>query len=111
MILKNQYRPRSRINKSLNISFYIVYGMSGKKKSLGNRPRLGPKELKVLAFLELNGGSAWREDVFNKFSWASKYEGILARRLYRMQEKGLILISEELNPATGKRKKKIYLVK
>ena len=110
-MLKNRDRPRSRINKSLNISFYIVYGMSNQKSREKNRPRLGPKELKILAFLELNGGSAWREDVFNKFSWTSKYEGILQRRLYRMQEKGLILIREELNPATGKRKKKIYLVK
>jgi len=110
-MLKNHDRPRSRINKALNISFYIVYGMSTQKNSLTKRPRVGPKELKILAYLELCGGSAWREDVFNKFSWASKYEGILARRLYRMQEKGLILIREELNPATGKRKKKIYLVK
>ena len=111
MILKNHDRPRSRINKSLNISFYIVYGMSDQKKSLGNRPRLGPKELKVLAFLELNNGQAWQQDLIDKFAWASRYEGIFMRRLYRLQQKGLILIRIEKNPETGRMKKKVYLVK
>jgi len=111
MMLKNRDRPRSRINKSLNISFYIVYGMSNQKNSLNKRPRVGPKELKVLAYLELVGGEAWQQDLLNKFAWASKYEGIFMRRLYRLQQKGLIVIGVEINPDTGRMKKKVYLVK
>jgi len=111
MMLKNRDRLRSRINKSLNISFYIVYGMSNQKSREKNRPRLGPKELKVLAFLELAGGEAWQQDVIDKFAWASKYEGILSKRLRRLQEKGFIIIRVEKNPETGRQKKKVYLVK
>ena len=111
MILKNHDRPRSRINKSLNISFYIVYGMSTQKNSLNKRPRLGPKELKILAYLEMRGGEAWQQDVIDKFAWASKYEGILSKRLRRLQEKGFIIIRVEKNPETGRQKKKVYLVK
>ena len=110
-MLKNRDRPRSRINKSLNISFYIVYGMSSQEGKLGKRPRLGPKELKVLAFLELNNGSAWKEDVMNRFAWAANYEGILNRRLRRLQEKGFIIIKVEKNPESGRLKQKVYLVK
>jgi DNA-binding PadR family transcriptional regulator len=76
-----------------------------------NKVRLGPKELKILAYLELHGGSVWKEDIMNKFSWASKYEGVLARRLYRLQQKGLIIIKVEKNPDTGRQKQKVYLVK
>ena len=111
MILKNHDRPRSRINKSLNISFYIVYGMSTQKNKEKNKARLGPKELKVLAYLALHGGQAWQQDVIDKFAWASKYEGILSKRLRRLQEKGFIIIRVEKNPETGRQKKKVYLVK
>jgi uncharacterized membrane protein len=85
--------------------------MSGEKSSLSKRPRLGPKELKVLAYLELVGGQAWQQDLINKFAWAAKYEGVFMRRLYRLQQKGLILIRIEKNPETGRMKKKVYLVK
>jgi len=85
--------------------------MSNQKNSLNKRPRVGPKELKVLAYLELVGGEAWQQDLLNKFAWASKYEGIFMRRLYRLQQKGLIVIGQEINPETGRMKKKVYLVK
>jgi len=85
--------------------------MSNQKSREKNRPRLGPKELKVLAFLELAGGEAWKSDLISRFAWASKYEGVFARRLYRLQQKGYIIIGEEINPATGRRKQKVYLVK
>ena len=111
MMLKNRDRPRSRINKSLNISFYIVYSMSTQKNSLSKRPRLGPKEVKVLAFLELNGGNMWEEDLYNKFVHAGKYQRIFYGRLYGLQRKGFIIIRQEPNPETGRMKKKVYLVK
>jgi len=85
--------------------------MSDKEKRLIGRPRLGPQEVRVLAFLEMRGGEAWKSDLVAKFAWASKYEGIFARRLYRLQEKGLIAIKEEINPETGRKKQKVYLVK
>jgi len=88
-----------------------VYGMNNQKKSLAKRPRLGKKELKILAYLELVGGEAWQQDLLNKFAWASKYEGIFMRRLYRLQQKGYIVIGVEINPDTGRQKKKVYLVK
>jgi len=110
-MLKNYDGPWSRINKSLNTSFYIVYSMSDKKNSLIKRPRLGPKEVKILAFLEFSGGSVWEEDLYNRFVRAAKYQRIFYGRLYGLQRKGFIIIRQETNPATGRLKKKVYLVK
>ena len=73
--------------------------------------RLGPKELELLAYLEAQGGQAWKEEIMAKFSWAAKYQNILLRRLYRLQEKGLIKIGVEINPETGRQKQKVYLIK
>ena len=72
---------------------------------------MGPKELEVLAFLEAQGGQAWQQDLINKFAWASKYQNVFLRRLYRLQEKGYIVVGVQVNPDTGRQKKKVYLVK
>jgi len=85
--------------------------MSTQKNSLAGRPRLGPKEVRVLAFLELAGGSAWKGDVIDKFAWANRYRSVMNRRLYRLQQKGFIFIKTEVNPKTGQEKQKVYLVK
>jgi len=107
MMLKNHDRPRSRINKSLNISFYIVYGMSTQK----NKTRLGPRQVEILTYLQENGGQAWESDLLARFVYAGKYQRIFLGRLYGLQEKGLISIRVEINPDTGRQKKKVYLVK
>jgi len=103
------------IAKTLNISFYIVYssdrGMSNQEKSLGSRPQLGPRQKEVLAYLQQNGGSMWSEELYNRFVHTVKYQRIFYGRLYGLERKGLIQIREEVNPKTGRQKKKVYLVK
>jgi len=71
--------------------------------------RLGKKEKAILEYLQKLGGNVWQQDLLDEFSWASKYNNILLRRLYKLQEKGLILIRQEINPETGRQKKRIYL--
>ena len=78
-------------------------------QSQNQKIRLGKKEKAILEFLKQHGGSVWKEDIIKEFSWASRYYRFLARRLYRMQQKGLIEIRLEQNPATGKLKQKVYL--
>ena len=73
--------------------------------------RLGPKELELLAYLEAQGGQAWKEEIMAKFSWAAKYQNVLLRRLYRLEQKGLVRIGVEINPETGRQKQKVYLIK
>ena len=73
--------------------------------------RLGPKEKEVLAYLRESGGQAWQQDLLDKFAWASKYQNVFLRRLYRLQEKGYITVGVQINPDTGRMKKKVYLVK
>ena len=85
--------------------------MSSQIGKLDRRPKLGPKELEVLAYLRESGGQAWKSDLMAKFSWAAKYQNVLLRRLYRLQEKGLISFRVEINPETGREKIKVYLVK
>ena len=73
--------------------------------------RLGPKEVEILAYLEEKGGQAWKEEIMAKFSWAAKYQNVLLRRLYRLEQKGLVRIGVEINPETGRQKQKVYLIK
>ena len=85
--------------------------MSNQEGKLVQRPKLGPKEKEVLAYLQQNGGGMWEEDLHNKFVRAVKYQRIFYGRLYGLERKGLIQIREEVNPKTGRQKKKVYLVK
>ena len=71
--------------------------------------RLGKKEKEVIEFLKQHGGSAWKEEIIKQFIYASKYTRYFIKKLYRLQEKGLIEIRLEQNPATGKLKQKVYL--
>jgi len=73
--------------------------------------RIGPKEKKILDFLAQHPEGIWRDELIRKFSWANKYDAIMVKRLYNMQKKGLIIIREELNPQSGRYKKRVYLAK
>jgi len=89
--------------------FYIVAceieDMDKEKK-----PKLGPKEVKLLAYLTIHGGEMWKEEILNRFAHSSKYAYILNRRLFRLQQKGFVLIAVEKNPVTGRQKQKVYLL-
>jgi len=71
--------------------------------------KLGKKEKVILEYLQKVGGSAWKQDIINEFSWANKYNGVIAKRLERLQKKGLVEIKAEINPETGKSKQRVYL--
>jgi len=71
--------------------------------------RLGKKEKEIINFLKEKGGSVWKEEIIKEFVYASKYTRYFIKKLYRLQEKGLIEIRLEQNPATGRLKQKIYL--
>ena len=71
--------------------------------------RIGPKERRILSFLQEMGGSAWLSQIYDKFSRSLKYNIILSKRLAKMEQKGLIEIRYEVNPNTGKEKKRVYL--
>ena len=71
--------------------------------------RLGKKEKEIIDFLLKNNGNVWQSDIIERFVWASRYTSYLIARLYRMQEKGLIIIREEINPETGRNKKRVYI--
>ncbi len=73
------------------------------------RIRLGKKERELIDFLRKNNGSAWQQEILERFTWASRYTSYLLARLYRLKQKGLIEIREEINPETGRRKKRVYL--
>jgi len=78
-------------------------------RKIDRRIRLGKKEKEIIDFLQRNGGNVWQSDIIERFVWASRYTSYLIARLYRMQEKGLITIREEINPETGRNKKRVYL--
>jgi len=71
--------------------------------------RLGKKEKEIINFLKEKGGSVWKEEIIKEFVYASKYTRYFIKKLYRLQEKGLIEIRLEQNPATGRLKQKVYL--
>jgi len=71
--------------------------------------RIGKKEKAILDFLLRNNGTVWKSDILERFVYASRYTSIIEKRLYRMQEKGLIFINKEINPKTGREKQRVYL--
>jgi len=75
-----------------------------------NIKKLGQKQRAILSFLAENGGSAWQEDIVNKFAYSAKYQNYVLTRLHRLEERGLIIMRQELNPNTGRMKKRVYLV-
>jgi len=78
-------------------------------RKIDRRIRIGKKEKEILSFLIENNGSVWQSQILDRFSWASRYTSILIKRLYRLEQKGIIEIRREINPETGKQKKRIYL--
>jgi len=78
-------------------------------RRIDRRIRLGKKEKEIIDFLLKNEGNVWQSDIIERFVWASRYTSYLIARLYRMQEKGLLEIKQEINPETGKQKKRVYL--
>jgi len=71
--------------------------------------RLGRKEKVVLDFLAKHPEGIWKDELVRHFSWASKYDGVIAKRLQRLQKKGLIIIKAEINPQSGRSKQRVYL--
>ena len=78
-------------------------------QSQNQKVRLGKKEKEIIEFLKQHNGSAWKEEIIKQFVYASKYTRYFIKKLYRLQEKGLIEIRLEQNPATGRLKQKVYL--
>lgn len=71
--------------------------------------RLGKKEKAILDFLHQHPQGVWKAEIIEHFSWASRYNSVINKRLYNMQKKGLVEIKAEVNPETGKIKQKVYL--
>ena len=80
--------------------------MSGE---ITKKPRLGKKEKAILDFLAKYPNGIWKEDILNSFAISSKYRTVMIKRLYRMAQKGLIEIKNEINPETGRSKQRVYL--
>ena len=78
-------------------------------QSQNQKVRLGKKEKEIIDFLKQYPNGIWKEDVLAYFAYSAKYRNIMVRRLYKMQQKGLIEIRLEQNPATGRLKQKVYL--
>jgi len=75
-----------------------------------NVKKLGKKQKEILEYLRQHGGSLWQEDIVNKFAYSAKYQNYVLTRLHRLEERGLIIMRQELNPNTGRMKKRVYLV-
>jgi len=71
--------------------------------------RLGKKEKAVLDFLAQFPQGVWKDELIRKFSWASRYDSIMNKRLQNLQKKGLIVIKSEINPQSGRSKQRVYL--
>jgi len=71
--------------------------------------RLGKKEKQILEYLKDKPEGVWKQDIIEKFSWASRYNGVISKRLERLQKKGLIIIKAEINPESGRTKQRVYL--
>ncbi|ARQ96625.1 hypothetical protein CCL45_gp03 [Sulfolobus islandicus rod-shaped virus 5] len=78
-------------------------------KTQATKVRIGKKEKAILDFLKEHPEGVWKDEVIRKFSWASRYDGVVSKRLYNMQKKGLIIIKSEINPETGRSKQRVYL--
>ena len=73
------------------------------------KSRLGRKEKAVLDFLAKHPEGIWKDEVIRHFSWASKYDGVVNKRLQNLEKKGLVEIRAEINPETGRSKQRVYL--
>lgn len=71
-----------------------------------NKNKLGKKEQEVLAQIPKEG--IWQQDLIDRYVSANRYLGYFLSLLYRLESKGLIRITQEQNPETGRMKKKIY---
>ncbi|ARQ96519.1 hypothetical protein [Sulfolobus islandicus rod-shaped virus 4] len=78
-------------------------------KTQATKVRIGKKEKEVLKFLEKYPQGVWKDEVIRKFSWASRYDNVMNKRLYNLTKKGLIVIKNEINPETGRSKQRVYL--
>ena len=72
--------------------------------------RLGRKEKVVLNFLSQFPQGIWKDELVRHFSWASKYDGVVNKRLQNLEKKGLIIIKAEINPQSGRSKQRVYSV-
>jgi len=75
-----------------------------------NMEKLGKKQKELLEYLRQQGGSAWQEDIISHFSWSARYQFYLLGRLKKLEKRGLISIKTEINPETGRMKKRVYLI-
>ena len=100
---------RKTVEKTLNISFYILYIGERMSQIEKKKIRLGPKEKVVLNFLSQFPQGIWKDELVRHFSWASKYDGVVNKRLQNLEKKGLIIIRAEINPETGRSKQRVYL--
>ncbi|ARQ96357.1 hypothetical protein CCL42_gp11 [Sulfolobus islandicus rod-shaped virus 8] len=71
--------------------------------------KLGKKEKAVLDFLKSYPQGIWKDEVIRHFSWASRYDSVMSKRLHNLQKKGLIVIKAEVNPSSGRSKQRVYL--
>jgi hypothetical protein len=71
--------------------------------------RLGKKEKAILNFLKMHPEGVWKSEVIEHFSYASRYDGVVNKRLQRLAQKGLIEIRAEINPQSGRSKQRVYL--
>jgi len=71
--------------------------------------RIGRKEKAVLNFLSQFPNGIWKDELVRHFSWASRYDSVMNKRLYNLEKKGLIEIRYELNPESGRSKQRVYL--
>jgi len=85
--------------------------MSNQEVKLYKSPRLGPRQKELINYLRENGGSMWQEDLLARFVHAGKYQRIFYGRLYGLERKGIVRMVQEVNPKTGRKKIKVYLVK
>ena len=76
---------------------------------MSQKIRIGKGERKIIEYLQKHEGSAWKSEILYELSWASRYDGVISKRLQRMEEKGLIEIRAEINPETGRSKQRVYL--
>jgi len=97
------------LKKTLYISLDILYIGERMSQNVSQKSRLGRKEKAVLDFLAKYPEGIWKDELIRHFSWASEYDSVMNRRLQNLQKKGLIIITEELNPSSGRYKKRVYL--
>ena len=98
-------------NLKVRSEIYIleVKRLEVKEKQI-NVKKLGKKQKAILQLLAENGGSLWQEDIISHFAWSAGYQYYVLQRLKILEKRGLILIKQEINPETGRQKKRVYLV-